>query len=199
MFGATKTKEIARENVEHWRGSRYTDSLIIVPERLTPIEQAAIQCVRRGESVIFIDTRCNTSGGTIDYDTISFENNCTYRMYDCTGQKDLEEDISDGEILRFAKERTFIYIRLPLKKAEDYDQENPRNEVKWAERNIKNIRNRLIYQLEYVQKNLDFICPVNIITDNFCILNWALNDKAGAYADITKMRRRRNIRCISVF
>lgn len=179
--------------------SRYTDSLIASPERLTPIEMAVIQSLRRGESVVFIDTRCNTSGGTIDYDAISFENGGIYKMYDCTGQKELADNLSDDEILRIAAERTFIYIRLPLKRAEDYSPNNVRKEVEWVEHNIQNIRNRLIYELEYAQKNLDFICPVNIITDNLCILNWALGEKAGLYADITKMRRRRNIKCISVF
>ena len=52
---------------------------------------------------------------------------------------------------------------------------------------------------EGMKEYIGFTVPVNIITDNFCILNWSLGDNAGRQADVTNMRRRRNIRCISCF
>ncbi len=168
--------------------------------KLSCIEQAVLQCIRREESVIYIDTNCNISDNVhIDYKSIAYENEYDYREINCFDMHQLEEDLSDEEIVNFKNRKSLVYMQLSLRRASDMHSEHPRAEVEWVEKNIKNIRNRLLYELEYADKYIDFKFPVNIITDNFCILNWSLDDRAGQYADMTNMRRRRNIRCISCF
>ena len=168
---------------------------------MSSIEAAAVQCMKNKESVVFIDTNCNTASTTIDFRSLAIENHYRYDEIDTQIKTCIMEDISGNEIVAMSNMPTFLYIKLPMQRSEDYDSKHPTSAAKWTENNIKMIRNRLIYELEHSGRNdgRDFECPVNIITDNFCILNWALDDHAGQYAGVSNSRRRKNVRCISCF